>query len=104
MPTPSTEIIQLLSAFAAATTAPVFARMLVLVCGAVLAPGARTVTSCLRAVGLEDAKDFSSYHRVFNRAKWSPFVMSRILLGLLAASFCPQGAPLLFVVDDTLER
>jgi hypothetical protein len=78
--------------------------MLVLVCGAVLAPGARTVTSCLRAVGLEDAKDFSSYHRVFNRAKWSPVVMSRILLGLLVAAFYPAGAPLLFVVDDTLER
>lgn len=104
MPTPSTEIIQLLSAFAAATTAPMFARMLMLVTGAILAPGARTVAACLRAVGLDDAKDFSSYHRVLNRAVWSPFVMSRILLGLLVASIVPREGPLIFVIDDTLER
>jgi hypothetical protein len=104
MPTPSNEIIQLLSAFATATTNPIFTRMIVLMCGAILAPGARTITSCLRAVGLEEATDFASYHRVLSRAKWSPFVMSRILLGLLVASIVPENGPLVLVVDDTLER
>lgn len=101
---PSPEIIQLLSAFRAATTAPTFERMLTLLWGAVLAPGVRTVTSCLRAVGLEQVPDFGNYHRVLSRCRWSPLVMSRILLSLLVAAFLPKGAALVLVVDDTLER
>src|SRR5215208_882475 len=104
MPTPSTQIIQLLLPFMSAVTRPTFERMLRLVCGAILAPGARTVTGCLRAVGLEDAQDFANYHRVLNRAVWSPLVMSRILLDLLVACIVPKGARLVFVIDDTLER
>ena len=72
MLTPSTHIIQLLLPFTAAVTRPTFERMLRLICGAILAPGARTVTGCLRAVGLDDAEDFANYHRVLSRAVWSP--------------------------------
>src|SRR5947209_9945801 len=104
MLTPSIQIIQLLSAFRAAVTRPTFSRMLVLMCGAILAPGARTVASCLRAVGLEDAPDFANFHRVLNRAVWSAFAMSRILLRLLVACLVPKDARLVFVIDDTLER
>lgn len=101
---PSSQIIQLLSPFRSAVTRPTFARMLQLVCGAILAPGARTVTGCLRAVGLEEATDFANYHRVLSRSVWSPFALSRILLGLLVTCLVPKGARLVFVVDDTLER
>ncbi len=52
MPTPSAEIIQLLSIFAVAFTAPTFAKVLVLIYGTILAPGRRTVTAALRAMGL----------------------------------------------------
>jgi hypothetical protein len=46
---------------------------------------------------------FQNYHRVLNRAVWSPLAVSRILLGLLSAAFVPDG-PLVMALDDTLER
>ena len=101
---PSAEIIQVLSVFAHSTTAPTFNRMLVLICGAILSPAQRTIGSCLRAMGLEYASDFGAYHRVLNRARWSPLCMSRILLGLILKAFVPRDRPLVLLIDDTLER
>jgi hypothetical protein len=101
---PSTEIIQLLTYFAAAMTAPVFSRMVVLACGTILGSGSRTVASALRAVGLGQCEDFSSYHRVFNGAKWPPLRMSRILLSLVVRFLLPEKAPIVLLVDETLER
>ncbi|MFN2150857.1 MAG: hypothetical protein ACK2T5_04610 [Anaerolineales bacterium] len=72
MPTPSAGIIQLLSVFAIAFTVPTFAKVLVLIYGTILAPGRRTVTAALRAMGLADEKRFEKYHRVLNRDCWSP--------------------------------
>jgi hypothetical protein len=43
----------------------------VLLAGTILAPGKRTVTSALRAVGLEEERQFCRYHRVLNRVAWS---------------------------------
>lgn len=104
MPTPSPTIIQLLAVFGQATTAPTLARMCTLVVGAILAPGRRTVTSALQAVGLGQAQDFSNYHEVFNRARWSLLAMSRLLLGLILSAFLSPDAPVMLLVDDTLER
>jgi hypothetical protein len=78
--------------------------MCTLITGAILSPGARTVTAALRVMGLEHAKDFSNYHEVLNRAQWSALLMSRILLSLLVRAFVPDEAVLRLVVDDTLER
>lgn len=50
MPTPSPEIIQLLSTFAVAFTLPTLAKVVVLVYGTLLAPGRRTVTAALRVM------------------------------------------------------
>ena len=99
MPTPSPEIIQLLSAFASAFTAPTFANALVLVYGAILAPGRRTVTAALRATGRSDEQHFTTYHRVLNRAAWSPWVLSQILLDLIIRMCLPSGAPLVLLID-----
>jgi hypothetical protein len=104
MPTPSETIIQLLLAFRAATTAPTFARMCVLIAGTILAPGQRTVASALRAVGLEQTPDFGNYHEVLNRARWSALLMSRILMGLIVGAFVPGSGAIRLIVDDTLER
>jgi hypothetical protein len=71
--------------------------------GAILAPGKRTVSSALRAVGLDQQKRFHRYHRVLSRAKWSTREASRVLLGLLVEAFVPDG-PLILGVDETLER
>ena len=104
MLTPSTEIIQLLSTFAPGMTAPAFAKALTLIYGAILAPAKRTVTSALRVMGHGEEAHPGKYHRVFSRDRWSPRQMSRLLLGLLVATFLSEGAPLVVLVDETLER
>ncbi len=75
----------------------------VLLLGAILAPGKRTVTSLLRISGLVRERRFVNYHRVLNRAAWSPRAASRLLLGLLVAAFVPTG-PVVLGIDDTIER
>jgi len=75
----------------------------VLVTGAILTPGGRTVTSALRAMGLSDTRQFQNYHRVLNRATWSSLQAGHVLLQLLVKAFLPQG-PLVIGGDDTLKR
>jgi len=74
MPNPAPIVLRLLAVFAPVFTAPTFAHALTLSYGAILAPGRRTVTAALRAIGLEDERHFTTYHRVLNRAAWSPLV------------------------------
>lgn len=76
---------------------------MVLLAGAILAPGKRTVCSVLRIMGRRQQSDFQNYHRILNRASWNLRHGSRILLGLLLQEFAPDG-PLLFGIDDTIER
>jgi hypothetical protein len=94
----------LLSGFAIAFTAPTFANALVLLYGTILAPGRRTVTAALRVMGLADSPHFTNYHRVLNRAQWSPWRLSKLLLALIIRTCLPAGAPLLIVFDETMER
>lgn len=75
----------------------------VLATGAILARRHRTVTACLRAVGLADERRFTNYHRVLNRARWSTRAAAKILLGLLV-ELLPASAPLVILVDETTER
>ena len=103
MPSPSAEIVQLLSAFAVAFTVPTFERVQVLLYGTIVSNGRRTVTSALRAMGLGNSSQYGTYHRVLNRAIWSPWQLSRILLGLLVETFVPEGAALVILVDETVE-
>src|ERR671922_1445784 len=60
-----------------------------LLLGAILTPGARTVTAALRATGLATERRFTNYHRVLNRATWSTRQASRILLGVLITLLVP---------------
>jgi hypothetical protein len=58
------------------TVVPLFTKRVwrhvqVLLVGAVLAPGERTVTAALRVMGLAHAQSVQPYHRVLNRAVWS---------------------------------
>src|SRR5215510_14034281 len=82
---------------------PVWQHVKVLLAGAVLAPGQRTVTAILRMMGRSAAPDLQTYHRVLNRAVWSPLTASRLLLRLLVAVFIPRGV-VIFGLDDTTER
>jgi hypothetical protein len=75
----------------------------VLLKGAILAIGPRTVTAALRVMGLSEEEHFQHFHRVLNRVKWSPIKASRRLLLTLIAAFAPSG-PLVMALDDTIER
>jgi hypothetical protein len=75
----------------------------VLLVGAILAPGKRTVASLLRISGLARERRFVNYHRVLNRAAWDPRAASRLMLGLLLDAFVPRG-PVILGLDDTIER
>ena len=75
---------------------PLFSRRLwphvqVLLAGAILAPGKRTVSAALRVMGLGQTEQFQRYHRLLNRAVWSATEASGVLLGLLVKTFLADG-------------
>jgi hypothetical protein len=74
-----------------------------LVAGSILTPQRRMVSSALRAMGLAQVRWFSNFHRVLNRAVWSPLAASRVLLRLLIAAFVPTG-PVVVGLGHTIER
>ena len=74
-----------------------------LLVGAILTPGRRTVTSVLRIMGRAQERRFVNVHRILNRAAWCPRSGSRILLGLLVNAFAQRGSVIL-ELDDTIER
>src|SRR5215203_406196 len=97
-------MVQALAPFAPLFSKRVFRHVQVLVAGAILAPGKRTVTSALRAMGLDREKRFHRYHRVLSRAGWSSLEASRVLLGLVVEAFVPEGYPLVVGIDETLRE
>jgi hypothetical protein len=97
------ELLPLIVEFAPLFSKRVWKHAEILLVGAILAPGKRTVTACLRVMGLSQEKCFVNYHRVLNRARWSALAASRILLRLLIAALAPRGE-LVFGLDDTIER
>ena len=101
-PLPPT-IIQLMSHFAPLFSPRVWPHAQVLLTGAILAPGKRTVSALLHVMGLDHRSDFQTYHRVLNRCVWSPLAGSRRLVQVLVATFAPRGR-LVFGLDDTIER
>jgi hypothetical protein len=103
MRTPPTTMVQVLAPFVPLFSERLWAHVQLLLAGAILAPGKRTVASALRAVGLQQERRFCRYHRVLSRAAWSSRQASRVLLGLLVETFVPEG-PLVVGIDETLER
>lgn len=100
----SHEIQTVLNAFSPLFSTVVWGNAMILVIGAILCNnGNRTVTACLRVMGLSEDTCFTNYHRVLNRAKWNTLQGSKILLGLLIL-LVPPGFPLIIGVDETIER
>src|SRR5215213_5087548 len=98
------KMVQALTPFAPLFSRRVWQHAQLLLMGAILTPGRRTVSSALRAMGLVHEKRFHRYHRVLSRARWSSLKASRILLGLLLEAFVVGKGPLILGVDETLER
>ena len=97
------EFVALMGAFAPLFSKPVFQHVHVLLVGAILSPGKRTVTQALRVMGKSQDAHFQTYHRVLNRAVWSGLAAAQILLGLLISAFARRG-PIVLGLDDTIER
>ena len=65
-------ILPVLIPFATLFRAPTWQKAQVLLVGAILSPGRRTVASALRVMGLSGDRNYARYHHVLNRAVWSP--------------------------------
>lgn len=97
------EIATFLAQFAPLFSPSVWYHAQILLVGAILTPGKRTVTAMLSVMGLRQSRHFQNYHRVLNRARWSSRVLSQQLLLVLLSVFVPHG-PILLGLDDTVER
>src|ERR1700674_26615 len=75
----------------------------VLVTGAILATGKRTVSAVLRVMGLSQDRNYAMFHHVLSRAVWSGLAVSAVLLRLLLQAF-DGGGDLVFGMDETIER
>lgn len=98
-----TEYTNLLALFAIHFSPQLWPLVQVLLTGAILTRGQRTVTAILRVMGLSGEKHFVNYHRVLQRAHWSSHAVSQTLLRLLVSTFVPTGVVVLGG-DETIER
>jgi hypothetical protein len=97
-------IITVLRQFELAFSERVWEWAKILLVGAILAPGKRTVTAALRVMGLSNETQFQNYHRLLNRDTWSSRTLSRLLLRLLVRTFVAPDAPVVLGLDEHIER
>ena len=93
-----------LAVAAAAATAPTWWKAQLLLVGAILTPGQRTVAAALGVMGRSDQRAYARYHEALNRAVWSSREADRILLVLLLQHLDRAEGPLISGIDETLER
>jgi len=91
----------LLIELAPAFTQPTFRRAVVLLFGAILTTGRRTVYNLLRSVGILAPGDPSSYHRVLSDARWFGLRLVAAMVRYIVSRFCPEKV-LQLVGDDTV--
>jgi hypothetical protein len=90
----------ILMSLSVAFTRPTFQRIVPLLVGAILTLGRRTVTRVLWTMRGIIPGHYSTYHRVFSRAAWSPWPLGKVLAsGILR--LIPQEEPVLVPMDDT---
>lgn len=104
MPTLPEVIVTLLLPFEHLFDPRTWRKARLLAIGAILSPGKRTVSSALNILGVGQHGDFAIYHQVLNRARWSPLQLSRVLLLLVVGRLGSSEGPLVFGIDETLER
>lgn len=86
-----------------------FKRASLLVFGSILTFGPRTVCNVLRFLGRCQAKDYSLFHQVLNRSRWSPIKASEALLGLMVKCWSEKVVQqtegyVVFAMDEHIER
>jgi DDE superfamily endonuclease len=97
-------IIKLLSPFRPTFDRRTWEKAKELMMGAILSTGQRTVTAALRVMGHQDDEHYAKYHHVLNRAKWSAYALSDTLLKLMLSQLDQGDGPLVFGIDETIER
>ena len=95
-------ILPVLNPLATLFRTPAWRKARILLVGAVLAPGQRTVASALRVMGLSGDRNYARYHHVLNRAAWPPLQAAHILLNLLIQLLDQGDGPLVFGIDETV--
>src|SRR6476469_9094473 len=98
------EIVRVLRIFEEVFSERVWDWVLVLVVGAILTPGQRTVAAVLRVMGLSEERQYQNYHRVLNRACWSSREVGRRLLLAVVAGLVRGGGPAGVGLDERIER
>ena len=83
---------------------PTWSNVLVLLAGAILAPGRRTVSAVLRILGRECDRDFSTFHRILDPRSVVIPGRGAPAAYVLVKAFVPSGAPVVIGLDDTIER
>ena len=104
MPTLPAVIVSLLLPFEHLFDPRTWRKARLLAIGAILSPGKRTVSSALNILGVGQHGDFAIYHQALNRARWSSLQLSRVLLLLVVGRLGSSDGPLVFGIDETLER
>jgi hypothetical protein len=84
-----------------AFTRPTHRRFVLLALAAILTLGGRTICNLLRCLGALAPGNFTSYHRVFSRNRWSSWMLARRFTQTVLARFAPQG-PIELAGDDTV--
>ena len=97
-------MVPILVPFATLFTSPTWRKAQLLLMGAILTPGQRTVAAALRVIGLSDNRNYARYHEVLNREVWSSREVARVLLVLLLQHLDRGDGPLIFGIDETLGR
>jgi hypothetical protein len=89
MPLPEA-IIAVVAPFRPLFTAPTWRKLMTLLTGTLLAHGRRTVCSALRFSGEQMNENWSQYHQVLNRARWSPLAARQCFLLLIVDTLVPN--------------
>lgn len=100
---PVSTMMAVFASFVPVLTAPTAQNLGVLLRGAVLAPGARTVTGCLLAAWPWVTKHWSAYANVLRRARLPMRRLARRLFRLIL-ELIPEDAVIDLVIDETLVR
>jgi hypothetical protein len=96
-------IIELFAAFSQVLTKPTHQNLAVLLRGAILANGARTVTGCIRAASPWASKHFSAYENVLRRARMDQVKMARIMFEMVL-KLVGDGKVIELIIDETVVR
>src|SRR3954454_5095847 len=75
-----------------ASSHPTHPRFVLLALAAILALGGRTASNLLRAPGALAPGHPASYHRVFSRSRWSPWVLARCFTRAVLGRLVPEGS------------